>query len=310
MGRFVAGSDGPFPSGGQTFQDLRENLRYLVDRSTSEQVFDTLLSIGMPSALPIVESDSWQQLEVYRQRYDIEDRLGAIESLERSIHRRQARLDAARRHVDQLEAMLGESRRDLDAIRREIAESRRVGAHLIDEIIEQVRVDEGEGWTPWPVRGFRVWSIEEEGLVGAKMRWPTPRMCAVCLKGAPGDDIPHTASACGTPPCGIYAAKGLDFFDRLGSTPWLDSVGVTGVVAMAGKVVEHDDGYRCARATVEAVSVQLRDAALLTDNASLVEAVFADPVATVERHGERGWLEPSVVTAFLTRAKQKEETWT
>ena len=53
----------------------------------------------MPPALEVEspDQDPWRRLETYRQRYQIEDRLGSIQSLERSVARRQLRLAALNR---------------------------------------------------------------------------------------------------------------------------------------------------------------------------------------------------------------------
>ena len=63
---------------------------------------------------------------------------------------------------------------ELSAVRRRLqSEDRRielVKSTLVDEIAQQVRERENEGWSPTPVVGYRVWSIVSGTVVGATRR--------------------------------------------------------------------------------------------------------------------------------------------
>ena len=48
-------------------------------------------------------------------------------------------------------------------------------------------------------------------------------------------------------------------------------------MALTGKVVEHDDGYRAAEATVVALGARLEGRVLLTNIPDMLDDVFADP---------------------------------
>ena len=254
------------------------------------------------------ELDAWTRLAIYRQRYDIEDRLGPIDGLERSIQRRGVRSAAAQRRVDELETLLAEAQRELRTLEREIEKTRRFGAHFIDEILDQVRIDHREAWTPRPVRGFRMWQVNDDGLYGAKTRWQTPTLDAICLRDIPGDDIPHSARRCGVPACGIYATKRVELFPQ-GVSGRLESDKAIGVVAMTGKVFEHTHGYRCARATVIAIVARWRTHWLMTDDPELIRELAADPQHTIRDSGKRGFPADSTIDSFLNNTRAKEETW-
>lgn len=249
--------------------------------------------------------DSWAELEIYRQRYDIEDELKQVHSLERSISRRRARAHALKRRLDDLNRQLTEATAELDAIQNEITGSRRAGSLLLEEILEQVKTREGEGWSPIPVLGYRAWYVNKNSVFGAKMWWKTPSLSATCLNYVDGEDIPHSFQKCGPPACGIYAAKDLTVLRKeLG----LRVMGpIVGVVALSGKVVEHDHGYRASDARVVALAGQLGDGRFATDDPTMIDEVFAAPDRTLEK------LKKSAVPLpqhYLERWKEKNESWT
>lgn len=257
----------------------------------------------------LTDTDAWNRLSLYRERYDIEDRLDAVSRLERSIRRRRFRLDATEQRVNELEEMLAESRHQAEVLSREIAESRRIGLLLIDELIEKVRNDLGEAWTPRAIRGFRMWRVKPGGLHGAtNVHWSSPTMEATCLRSVPLEDVPHREARCGPPACGIYTTKRLEDLDP-GKAGWLGTDQAVGVVAMSGKVVEHDNGYRAARATVVAIAVRWAMRWMTTSEPEVIEALFADTLNTILAHGTTDQPVGSRVEEFLTASKKEDESW-
>ena len=110
-------------------------------------------------------------------------------------------------------------------------------------------------WSPKPVYGFRVWQLLGEQLHGAKKPWVIPQQSAVCLhRWTSESPIPHDASECGRPPCGIYVVKDPDRIRDLVRS-WFRQGPVTvfvGIAALSGRVIEHDAGYRAEHAEVVA----------------------------------------------------------
>jgi hypothetical protein len=75
-------------------------------------------------------------------------------------------------------------------------------------VADRARQGAGAWWSNERVVGYRVWSLVQGGLWGAKTRWDSPIKSAVCLKGhGARDTIPHLEADCGEPACGIYALK-------------------------------------------------------------------------------------------------------
>lgn len=248
----------------------------------------------------------WDLLSIYRDRYQIGHLLGPIDSLEKSIQRREHRSMALIRRIGELEKELANARNELVTVRAEIEGSRTTGALLIEEIVDQVRIDQGEAWSPHPFRGFRVWRIHERAIWGNQVVWPEPRLESRCLRSIPGDDVPHSISRCGPPACGIYAVKDLDMFPpEVAATKVRDCV--VGVVALSGKVVEHELGYRASHARVLAVAVNRGGRRRLFQTAGEIAELFRDPISTIEGREEDE--DARHVRTFLEATQKEEKLW-
>ncbi len=259
--------------------------------------------------LEALESDPWRDLETYRQRYDIEEELVQVRSLPRAVSRRRARASALWHLFDDLERQLAETRRELKAVESEITGSLRVGAMLVDEVLDRVRREQREGWSPTPILGFRLWAIKETGLLGAKVLWPRPTMTSSCLNRVDGEDVPHSIRHCGPPACGIYATKDLDTLHRELGVGDVDGFAF-GVVALTGKVVEHQHGYRGANATAVVMTARQGAYHLETDDPALLSSLFDDPKAALATSGVSGVPGVGESDRYLNQWKESQDTWT
>lgn len=255
------------------------------------------------------EVDQWKRLETYRQRYPMETRLDQVVSLERSLKRRQARATLLHRRLDELNEQTTDVLEELRAIEGEIDGSRATGALLIEQIIDEVRTEMGEGWSPTPVRGFRVWSIQKNRVMGNQVHWETPTLEGRCLREIPGEDLPHPVSRCGPPACGIYAVKSLELFAP-GVAAGVIHNSVVGVIAMRGKVIEHENGYRAQKATAIALSANDGAQRLTTDDPGAIEDFFANPTGVLSDCEPLGPPEHNPAREFLESAHSKEDIWT
>jgi hypothetical protein len=134
--------------------------------------------------------------------------------------------------------------------------------------------------------------------------------------------VPHAAGECGPPPCGIYVAKDpqdlISGYSRdaawamlVGEGVRLLEPGVYGAVALSGRVVEHERGYRGARADVLGVVAVGGHRMAVIDRPEALQTLFADPYPNVERLATRhlaevsgGWSESrlAVVGALIELA--------
>jgi hypothetical protein len=93
-----------------------------------------------------------------------------------------------------------------------------------------------EFWSPEEIEGWRVWSWTGKILKGSfEHDWASTALdadCVVCSE-PPGWDCP----------CGIYAMK-----ERRSLPPPRPGSAIVGKVALSGRVIEHEDGYRASRA--------------------------------------------------------------
>lgn len=253
--------------------------------------------------------EQWKTLEIYRQRYRIEDRLGPLHGLEKSISRRRVRSAGLSRTIEALEAELTRARSELRVIETEIEGSRAAGALLISEIIDRVREEKGEAWSPTPIRGFRVWRIEDGSVMGNQVHWTETSLSSVCLRDVPGDDVPHSVERCGPPACGIYAVKHLSMLPEEVAAGRIKR-SIVGVVALSGKVIEHELGYRAEHARVVAAVANDAGRILITDDPEHLDALFHDPLHVLSRRGKRNRSDESTVGEFLESSRKKEEQWT
>jgi hypothetical protein len=91
-----------------------------------------------------------------------------------------------------------------------------------------------------------------------------------------------------------------------------------GLVALSGKVIEHDRGWRAGYATAVALVVVTRRWYVLAADAAAVEEIFADPVAglsTLERHpmpDEKYWddVAADLAERLETIKFEEERRWT
>ena len=182
------------------------------------------------------------------------------------------------RHLDSL---IEEYQAEVGRMRAEI-EGLEVGMRLaLQEFVESAREKHREAWSPTPVIGYRFWVIEDGGVHGYRVKWPTPRLTAVCGRGFSDVEVPHTDGRCGVPACGIYVAK--DPVALLAAHSGRPYAWMVGIVELSGKVVEHEHGYRSQHAeTVAVVSfwghpiIDVRRGYTSADPASIA-AFFADP---------------------------------
>jgi len=162
-----------------------------------------------------------------------------------------------------------------------------------------------EFWSPRPVLAFRMWEVRGR-LQGALQAWDRPVRVARCVSGRTERDdgeVPHTDGRCGQPPCGIYAFREPAQLLASFGLPEGSRRRVYGLVALSGKVVEHERGYRGQRASVVAAAVVGRGrlvrvegiermfslfrapdeavAGLIATDARVVEEI-GDPLATAE----------------------------
>lgn len=230
-----------------------------------------------------------EDLRLLELRYGPHEGGPELERLKVRVNRSQYRREV----IDEQIGELIEERRKLKA------EEDRV--HQLLELVateeaDRIRSRHSEGWSPEPVTGYRVWHLDDDGrVVGATGQiWSYPVMEAACEQARrPYDDLPHTDRMCSSfgYGCGVYASKSAAHLDP-GRAPR-----ILGVVHLAGKVVEHESGYRAARARVVAVLAEDGVSRLITSDPDLIEVVFEQPAAALATHGE------------LTASDRRESHW-
>jgi hypothetical protein len=219
-------------------------------------------------------------------------------------------------HVARLEARMEERRRRITGLRYEITAARRRLAELEgeehrarDELVRYERAAEAilsaaiarveaavqPSWTPVPVVGYRLWTIDRLRLRGARVVWDAPVHEAKCtpVPGAVGDvqGVPHADGRCGRLGCGVYALKEAGMLVGSGRSSSASRPGaVFGAVALFGKVVEHELGYRAQRAHAIAAGALWRGRMMVSDDPDWITRLFLEPVAALSEGPPAGSL--------------------
>jgi hypothetical protein len=204
-------------------------------------------------------------------RYGVAESPPQLARIDQAVQRRQYRLDFLRRQA-------AEIAEELHWIETEVEKFDKGRELVLVDAIEDLRRRFPEAWSPTPPLGFRWWDVSDGRFCGFRQIWPEPSLRARCLTTNRTEEIPHTDGSCGSPPCGIYAAKSVSRLVRgihIGSD--VRSVAV-GLVALEGKVVEHEHGYRAAVATTRALAVSQPGSPLpaVTADPDTIGEVFAD----------------------------------
>ncbi|HHC08613.1 MAG TPA: hypothetical protein ENK55_07840, partial [Actinobacteria bacterium] len=165
---------------------------------------------GEPDADPRLRARLVRKIEIRRANLvQVDEQLDLLDR----------RIEALRAHVAELRAQVVEDLRRLVA--RAAAEQKRaVARRRAMELRSKMGTPSPEVmWSPVPVDGYRIWTIGDDGLYGARSRWTVPTLTATCEHG---EGVPHTDGRCATVAfgCGIYAAKSASALVRsVGVTP-------------------------------------------------------------------------------------------
>jgi hypothetical protein len=215
------------------------------------------------------------ELDLLRLRYRGVSVPPELDRLQLAMGRRQARADHLR---GQVASLLDEVSR----IEAEIAGCRKGYEALLADTVERIKRDQREGWSPFPVLGFRLWGWRDGLLHGAWQPWKTTSKTATCGRG--NTEVPHSDGRCGRLGCGIYATKDLSTLLHEHTGP-NDHGYLAGMVELTGKVVEHENGYRAARAEVVAGVLVSADRILPTCDPAELDEVFRRPGESMEKWG-------------------------
>lgn len=235
----------------------------------------------------------------------LEDRYGSPASetiirLDQALGRRNAKIETLTQRLDEtIETLI-----HLEDERAGLLSGMELA---LTDHITQVQEDHGEVWSPWPVHAYRLWGVTTSGLVGMVEKWPRPYLEATCSKLPLNPDVPHTDGRCAEPQCGIYATKRPEALiaDAPEEGGW-----AIGLVALTGKVVEHDEGFRAARAEVAAIVVHHDGRVLAAEEPHLVGLAFAATVATAKLLGRPAKEWPIERTISTLHAAERRLQWT
>ncbi len=227
------------------------------------------------------------------------DEASSIERMQRTIASQQVRLE---RLEHEAAAVLAEIARLED----EVHGRERALALLLGHVVGRMERMHRDAWSPTPIVGYRLWAMRNGELHGARRRWKKPVFVATCATH--GEGAPHADERCGRLGCGVYATKALEPLLAMHVQPDSHSYAAA-AVALTGRVVEHERGYRAAAAQVTAAYAVWPDRVMATTDGFRLAALFSacDRIPSA-------WCEPwsgdspfPELIEYLTN--QLEESW-
>jgi len=242
----------------------------------------------------------WERL---RLKYRIAGSPPGLERLLLTSRRKQARLRDLKTRLAVIQA-------EVDAMDAEVSGLDKTIRFFLSDIIRQLETEHGPSWSPVPMLGFRVWELKNGEFHGYRVRWEHRSLSAICAGGADNEDVPHTDGQCADPPCGIYAAKHIDRL--ISAHPDVGSMAV-GLVAMSGKVVEHEQGWRAESVTVLALTFMRGDRIMRTADPDEIEFLFqgiglSDDWHPTEEPSVNGRIEDTMA-AYMKEQERKQTGW-
>lgn len=249
-----------------------------------------------------VPAELRQRLRELRKRYGRQSFTAQRDRLDTAANRRRFQLAEVRKQIAELEQRARVIEAELEGLGKG-------AAALVGEEIARYEKAFPEGWSPTQVPGYRIWTIERNRMVGARFVWETPVYEATCDEFPDfEEDVPHTDDRCGRLGCGVYATKRLsDLIDlHIDESSRLYAAARVG---MDGKVVEHEDGYRAARAEVISLAVIGRSREIFTDDPNEIAAAYDDPTGALFSHWGRPLQTPVLSRIAEHLQEGKEQQW-
>lgn len=240
------------------------------------------------------------EFDVLERRYGRMDASDQVTQIHTAQRRHRFALDLLNAELDQL---IERRRVTLDSI----DSLSRLQREILKRAIDDERRRRREAWSPTAILGFRAWLTDSQHLRGAFSRWTQPSAEATCLTVSEVDEVPHTDGRCGTPPCGIYALKKADGLARV--TGWPTASMALGLVALTGKVVEHELGYRAQKAEILALTIRYDGGRLQVtgsdDIQSVLDGAWRSEPAHHDDHDHY-----TTMCLWLEAQKEQHQAWT
>ena len=179
------------------------------------------------------------------------------------------------RRLEHLGEQLTRITSERDRVEREVLGCLTGSEALLTDLVSRFEAIDGHDWTPIPIVGYVRWTSDGGAMSDGGSTWESDSAIARCPISAPGN-LPHATSRCAERDCGIVALRRLhDLDDHRGA-----GMTAVGRLALTGRVVEHEHGFRAELASATAIVVADGTRWFRTADVVQIERFFAAPEAT------------------------------
>lgn len=247
--------------------------------------------------------DLSRRFESFRTRLPIlPEETEKIDRMRRTIASKRVQLDRLENEAQELIA-------EVVRLEDELHGREKALALLLGTVVHRIEHSLRDAWSPVPLLGYRLWAMRGGRLHGARTLWTEPSFVATCASH--DGEVPHADGRCGRLGCGIYATKALQPLINLHLEAGSHSY-VAALVALSGRIVEHENGYRASHARVAAAYAVWPDRVLATADEARLRALFAACDRIPSDWCESWPTGPSPLPKLiehLTTHAEKEMTW-
>lgn len=223
-------------------------------------------------------SEQLHRVDVLRHRYErlageVKRSEGRADlyRLDSSIARRQNMVNHLNLRIDELSG-------ERDILEAEILGCLNGAEALLADLVDKFESEIGPNWSPRPLAGYTAFTVEDDALSDGDHRWTSAKIDPVCPLERPL--LPHIHGPCRERACGVIAWKSTGSLpDPTGS-----SMTVLAAVDLAGKIVEHEHGYRAAHGVIAAVLAIDGTNWLRTREAERIAEFCSSPGATFAKY--------------------------
>lgn len=188
------------------------------------------------------------RIEALKERYEQLHRVSTPSDGDDVLHRLHGAVRRRRARFNALATQIQELTSERDRLETEVMRCLQGIEALLANLVADLEAANGPCWSPTPVIGFTSFVAVNDQMHDGDHVWHDGTLKQSCsLQSMAG--APHESEPCVQSGCGVHVYKSF----RSVPAPTGSSLNAIGEVALYGRVVEHQEGYRGATGVVTAL---------------------------------------------------------